>query len=293
MDWRLNLLRGTIYSVLPFSSTLRRFKRRAFPYKSESPNTRFAIADGLTLLDALARAGAPHAGTVLEMGTGWLPVIPILFRLAGYDRLILTDAEPLMDDQTIAIARESVRSRMSLIAEKLDPSADQIDAALRKPLPMAYHAPWNPADFKGDQVDAIISRCVFEHVRPDDLKQALTGFHHVLRPGGWMCHLVDNSDHWQHHNLKWSRIQFLTREGGSLMDRIADLDRHSYTNRLRHSDYVRLFRDTGWEVVSEQGEPDAKAMRDLGSLKLSRRFSAMDQRDLATLTSCFVLRKPS
>jgi len=72
---------------MPFAAVLRRQKRRIRPDRGEAPNTRFAIADGLRQLDALWAAGVGRDGVVLEMGSGWLPVIPLLFQLAGHENV--------------------------------------------------------------------------------------------------------------------------------------------------------------------------------------------------------------
>ena len=291
MNWRLRILRGTLYSQMPFVAHLRRMKRRFQPPRGESSNTPFAIGDGLRQLDCLARAGIGPGGTVLEMGSGWLPVIPFLFRIAGYERIILTDTERLMDAATIDIARESVRRRLPQVAAALGMSLAEATARLDAPFEPDYRAPWDPRDGAVRDVDLLISRCVFEHVPPAALQDCLEAFRSVVRPGGAMCHLVDNSDHWQHIHPPRSRVQFLTWPENGIVERFARLNHFGYNNRLRHSDYKAMFRRTGWTAVLDEGEADAQVLRDLPGLKLAAPFRDYDRGDLAILSSVFVVRR--
>jgi len=293
MNWRLKILRGVVHSQIPFAIPLRRFKRKIRPITEESGSTHFAVQDGIRQIACLRRAGCPMSGTFLEMGTGWLPVIPLLFFVAGFGRFILTDLERLMDDDGIAVARKALLNRLPMVAEGLGMSEAEVAARLEEPFVFEYHAPWNLIDGGADGVDVLISRCVFEHVPPAALEACLRAFRSLVKPAGWMCHVVDNSDHWQHNHLARSRVEFLTWREGGLVERFARLDQFGYTNRLRHSDYRVMFRETGWTPVLEVAVPDDKVLDDLCRLRLATPFQHYDLRDLAVLDSTFVLRPAS
>ena len=92
MGWKSTLLLDTLKAFLPFQGTLRRLKRRLFPHQKEPENNGLAFEQGLKMLSMLRRAEVNlHEQTVLELGSGWQPVIPILFYLAGCRKIILTD----------------------------------------------------------------------------------------------------------------------------------------------------------------------------------------------------------
>jgi len=278
---------------MPFAAVLRRQKRRIRPDRGEAPNTRFAIADGLRQLDALWAAGVGRDGVVLEMGSGWLPVIPLLFQLAGHERIILTDMERLMDATGIAAAKVAIGNRLDAIAPRLGLTAEAARDRLEQPFRPDYRAPWNPASSVADEVDVLISRCVFEHVPPAALRSCLSEFERIVRPGGHMCHIVDNSDHWQHIHHSRSRVEFLTWREGGMIERFARLNRYGYNNRLRHGDYLAMLRERGWNIVLEYGEPDASALGDLGRLAIAPPFKGRDHADLAVLDSLFVAQRPT
>lgn len=285
-----NIAKSAARSLVPWQSGLRRLKRRFVPYEGDFDNSQTCITDGLNQIRALRSCGIALTGVVLEFGTGWFPLIPLLMHLAGARKLVLTDVERLMDDTTVATARRLVADRLDDVAEVLEQPKDQLLARLATRFDPEYLVPWDASGHETGSVDLIISRAVFEHVPEPLLQQFMVQFHRVLRPGGAMCHLVDNSDHWQHTDRKLSRINFL-RFGNGLLWRAAQLNAHAYQNRLRHSDYLRLFEDGGFTVVLSSGEPDPKCLRDLETLPLAPAFRNRNREDLAILTSLFVLRR--
>ena len=200
----------------------------------------------------------PLDGDMLEFGTGWLPLIPKLFHLAGARSLILTDVERLMDMATIARADAILEGRINEIAAVLGRPEADLRARLRLPFNATYIAPWQAESQPDESVDLILSRAVFEHVPVKSLEAVLAQFHRILRPGGAMCHVVDNSDHWEHQDKSLSRIDFL-RYDNDLRWKIANFNMQSFQNRLRHSDYAAMFEQAGFSILHSAGEPDRYA----------------------------------
>lgn len=288
-----HLANAVIRAVLPFQAEVRRLKRRFRPYEEDPGNNAYCITNGLEQLAALRDAGVAVDGVeVLEFGTGWTPLIPLLFHLAGAQRLMLTDIDQLMDEHTIFRAREIVASRIGDAARLLGRSEEGLLASLHAPLPYDYLVPWDAALHPAESVDILISRAVLEHVPEDQLRVFLAQFRRILRPGGVMCHVVDNSDHWQHRDHSLSRVEFLRYEDDDWIWRLAQLNDQTYQNRLRHSDYERLFAEAGFTLLRSLGEPDPRCLEDLRHLSLSSRFRGRNPRDLAILGSLFVARKP-
>ena len=288
-----HLARLVLRSVLPFSAELRRLKRRFRPYEDDCGNSAMCITGGLEQLSALRACGASLNGAeVLEFGSGWHPLIPLLFHMAGARRLVLTDIERLMDEHTIARAREMVAGRIEDVVTVLEQPAAELLRRLHTPPPHDYLVPWNAAAQPPSSVDIVISRAVLEHVPEERLRFFFRQFHRILRPGGLTCHMVDNSDHWQHHDRTLSRVEFLRYEETDLVWRLAQLNTQGFQNRLRHGDYEQLMIEAGFEVIQSLGEPDPQCLEDLRRLPLGRRFHGRDNRELAILSSFFVARRP-
>jgi SAM-dependent methyltransferase len=281
-------------SIVQAYPQLRRLKRRFSGYADDPDNSNHCVTDGLAQLGALRVAGIPVAGaTVLEFGCGWLPLIPLLFHLAGADRIVLTDIERLMDAGTVERARTVVARRLAEVAAAFGAEEAALAERLRTAPPFEYQVPWDAHAHPADSVDILVSRAVLEHVPEAQLAAFLRAFHRVLRPGGAMCHVIDNSDHWQHHDEGLSPLAFLAHEERSWRWRLAQVNAQFYQNRLRHSDYARLIGAAGFRILHAAGEPDPGCLRDLSSLSLASRFAGRDPADLAVLSSLYLAEKPS
>ena len=288
--WQLQMVKRLAKSVVPFQDDVRRLKRRLVPYNDTVDNGAMALGVGLHQIRLLREAGADLTGDVLELGTGWLPIVALLFHLAGARHLVLTDIRRLMDGSTVARAKRLVAACLPQIAAEFATTAAALQARLDQPMSYRYLVPWHAAQQADCSLDIIVSRTVLEHVPADVLEDYLRQFWRVLRPGGVMCHNVDNSDHWEHQDKSIGRLNFLRYEDGPLW-RLASAS--AYQNRLRHSDYLAMFDRTGWTTALADGPPDEQCLRDLETLPLATRFRNRDPRDLAVLSSNFVVRKPA
>jgi SAM-dependent methyltransferase len=286
--WQRQLVKRAIKSVLPFQSRLRQMKRKLLPYSDTQSNGLMALTAGLYQIGLLRRAGATLTGDVLELGAGWLPIVPLLFHIAGARRLIMTDIERLMDSGTIEQARRLIGDNLAAVADAFGEREADLRSRLGQPFSYRYLVPWSPSEIASGSVDIVVSRAVLEHIPPDQMETYLHEFRRILRPSGLMSHNVDNSDHWQHQDRSISRLNFLRYDGGLLWNFASAL---GYQNRMRHSDYLALFERTGWSPVIAEGEPDARCLDDLRALPLAPAFSGRDHRDLAILSSNFVLRR--
>jgi hypothetical protein len=73
--------------------------------------------------------------------------------------------------------------------------------------------------------------------------------------------------------------------------RLFAINQLDYTNRLRHSDYLRLLNEQGFVITIDDSLPDEHAMEQLRTLPLDARFENYSVADLATLTS-YIVAKP-
>lgn len=300
MGWKRKWAKDTLKAALPFQDRLRQLKRRLVPYQTHSGFDEFTFEQGLEQVRLLAEAGAPLPGkSVLELGTGWQPLIPFLCRVAGAAHVTLTDQERLMDARTVANASAFLHERRLRIAERLGLTEVEVERRIQVPgaadletllghLHMSYLVPYEIDRTPTASVDVVTSRAVLEHVSPKLIERLLAGFARILKPGGVTCHIIDNSDHWEHKDKSISRVNFLKYDDwviGAL-----GLNVQNYQNRLRHFEYLDLFRRAGYEVLKEVGEVDDSALAALPGMKVCARYAGSPARDLAILTSYVVAR---
>src|SRR6266700_4317353 len=117
--WKIKAVKDAAKAALPFQLSLRRLKRVIRPYTDNPTNSSLALHQGLQQIDALRKAGCGISGDILELGSGWLPIIPILFQIAGARKLILTDIERLMDAHTVELAKKVIAANAARLRKIL------------------------------------------------------------------------------------------------------------------------------------------------------------------------------
>lgn len=305
MRWWLKFARGAAFGLLPCQQELRSLKRRFRPYPTAIPP--WTLEQGIRQIEALRGAGCDLRGKrVLEVGTGWQPILPLLYHLSGASEVLLVDLQRLMDRETFLGTAHHLREHSALIASRLglseveveraltlEETPDSLEAACRR-FRFDYRAPYDLTrqELPPQSVDVVYSRTVLEHIPPDVLRRLLAALLPVLKRGGYACHTIDNSDHWSHCDQSISPVNFLRYSDPAFawLCRFNPLD---YQNRLRHSEYVQIFRELGYSVEWEARDICPRAMEALATLPLSGRFRGMALDDLATIDSYFLARRPA
>jgi SAM-dependent methyltransferase len=149
-----------------------------------------------------------------------------------------------------------------------------------------YVVPFDIADLRDGSVDVLVSRAVLEHVRPDVLEPLLRECRRVLKPNGFMCHIIDNTDHYAHADRSINYVNFLRFEEWQW--RLLTVNPFHYTNRLRHSDYRALLANAGFAIAQERTFVDNRSLQALDSMRVAPRYRDRDPADLAIATSLFV-----
>ncbi len=297
--WQIDVAMNTAKAMFPFQQQLRTFKRRIKP-PAIGPQHASVISGGIDHILALEKAGCELKNKdILEIGSGWFPIIPLLLRLAGARHVHLTDEHVLMDADTLLAAVDCIRSRSEEISARLplkgslDFKAVEIDRncsleGMLCQLNFTYRAPFDPVRVM-PQVDAVVSHTVFEHIPPHVIRNLLVHVKRGLKPGGFMSHGIDNTDHRAHRDRSLNRFDFL-RYSDEVWKMLC-LNPQDYTNRLRHSDYKAIFEELKFSVILENIYCSEGGIKEVKQLRLADRFQKRDVRDLATGWSHLVLRR--
>lgn len=302
MRWQMKCVVDNVKGLVPFQAPLRRLKRRVVPYRSSFSRASYAIGEGLVQARWLREAfGSLEGKSILEIGTGWEPLVPMLFSLCGSGRVYLTDQTALLDEHTLAGGLESFRQNRQLILDGLHISQAEFDARFGGSLGSAsqfleakgfvYLAPCDcrSLPLASASLDAITSRSVFEHIPPPVIEDILKESLRLLTPGGLLCHFIDNSDHWEHVDPKISRVNFLQFSDRAFS--LTHLNGLHYQNRLRHSQYLEILQSCGFEVLRAEKRVDAGSVEALKHLSLAPRFQQFPVEDLAAIDSYLLARK--
>jgi hypothetical protein len=307
--WMFKALLQKSISLLPMSDAVNNFfqdhvTRTTNRLGTEAFETK--LRQGRRHLEEyLAAAGtaAPPA-SVLELGTGWFPIIPTVLFLAGVPRIFTMDrSDMLRQDRLIATLQRFLEyHRSGRLAEML-PHARPERMALLEEIADLCSPEARPADIlarlgidyrTGDarrlplpdhSVDFVFSNWVIGFIPEPVLAGMFTEFRRVARPGAIMSHFVDCADLYAFFDRRITPYNFLrySRRTWSLLNNGVQ-----YLNRLRVSDYRRLHRHAGFEILREDNAPGS--LEQLATVPLAAEFRAYAPEDLAVLNTWIISR---
>ena len=288
----------SILPWLPFQSSLRKLKRAIVPINRA--NAEFVLNHGTIMLASLQNSGFTFRGSaVLELGTGWQPILPIIIFLMDPDILFMVDKHRLLDEislrQTIAFLREKalfLEEKLSLssgtVEKKLCRAATlQFEEILRY-FRMEYLAPQDAVHINvpDARLDCIYSWTVLEHIPPAILTFIVKEFKRILRPGGLMVHTIDNSDHWSHKDPTITAAHFLRFEDN--VWKFFNSNPLDFQNRLRVFEYRDLFENLGFTIKTLSSNLDERALASLETMPVCSRYRGCDKKQLASVGLNFI-----
>lgn len=203
---------------------------------------------------------------VLELGTGWYPIVPTMLYLNDFKKTISIDISNWMnlDRQIIAFQKIIEYYDKGLLANYADDINPEKITILRnicknrenytidevnKLISLEYMLmDATSLNFKDGTFDLICSNNTFEHVYKEILRGILKEFKRVLKRDGVMSHFIDLSDHFAHLDSTINIYHFLRfgKKKWGLIDNSIQPQ-----NRMRWKDYLEMYAELGIEVKEE------------------------------------------
>ena len=240
------------------------------------------------------RGGGITGATIVEIGSGWDLIGGLIFHLAGADAIHAFDLRPNLDfelaRQLISIVCDDVPDEA---AESLGVPIDTLNERLRQlrraeslnelliRLGVVYHAPGDASatGLEAKSVDIVFSYGTLEHIPEDALRAILQESRRILKRDGGCYHNIGTHDHFEGAGAG-SGVNFL-RYSDWRWKLIAG-NKFAYHNRLRASDYLRMFDELGLRVTHEVRELRDEDLKALAGMKIDTKFSGRTLEDLAT-----------
>lgn len=254
----------------------------------------------------LENGGRLEGARIVEVGTGWVPLVPLGFWICGAARITTFDLNPYLHEKLFAGALRFLgahQERLTPLWQGLAPTA-QVRERLalaascagrpRELLALAgidYRAPADAAatGLPDASVDLHYSANVLEHVPPEAIVAILGEARRLLAPGGLAVHHADPSDHFAHTDPAISRIHFLRFEDRAWAR--WSHNRYAYLNRLHDSDYRCLFTVSGLDLLDCRSVLDTRLLALLeGGLSLASPFCHKPLEELARGNLTYVAR---
>jgi SAM-dependent methyltransferase len=268
-------------------------------------NIRSKVDDWALLISYLRTVDADdlECQRVMEIGSGWYPTLPICFHLAGVQHCHTADISRHMKPNLAFKMLTTIEKHLPRIGAVSGRGADAVRAQyenLREATSLedllaragiVYHAPADASNacwFADEAVDLVYSNSVLEHVPEPVIAALMREAHRVLKPEGLMVHAVGCNDHYAFFDKSISFVNYLqfTAKQWRLWN-----NRLLYQNRLRANDFIRLARESSFEVVHEARAVRPGSREALASLKIAHEFSSYATEDMVATTVDFVARK--
>lgn len=175
---------------------------------------------------------------IIEIGSGWLPIMPFLFKLELKISKI----------STYDINKHYSNKRVKLTCQYFKNLKFKTHKCLNIKLPdfIDYYPRTNIINTNiGNNFNLIYSRFVLEHVTPNDILEMHKKFYSESRDDIKIIHLISPSDHRAYSDNSLSIYDFLQYSDNDWNKIQTKFDYH---NRLRLPEYLDIFNKTGFTV---------------------------------------------
>jgi hypothetical protein len=242
--------------------------------------------------------------SVLELGTGWYPIVPIGLYLCGATDIWTFDIAPLLRRSRVeaTLQRFCDYHQQGVLAKSLPWLRPEKIARVRRALAdaktqkpesvlagMNIHALVRDASSTGldsNSIDLFVSTSVLEYIPRQVLDVMFSEFKRLSTPQAVMSHFINLLDEYCHfdkqitpHNF----IRYSERKWRFLSSPLI------WKNRLRISDYRALLTNAGYEITKELNTSGPAS--ELERVPLAPAFRGYSQADLLVLRSWLVARR--
>lgn len=161
-------------------------------------------------------------------------------------RQTVVDLNPMIDLGLV----EKVRCQLSKVVDL--PSTVKINTleALNS-YGVIYKSPYNAerTDFDDRSINACISTNTLEHIPKESILSIFSELNRILKDDGIISARIDYSDHYSHTDKNITMFNYL-----KFNDETWNKYNHNchFQNRLRHYDYLAIFKETGFAVIDEK-----------------------------------------
>lgn len=235
----------------------------------------------------------PDGKAIVEIGTGWDAINPLMLSLFGA-RIVYTydHVRHLRFDLAMNVVRQ-IKNVLPQIVEISGADAAELELRLQQLLAtrsldellkaarIVYVAPGDGAEtgLPAHSVDVVYSYAVFEHV-PESVIAAITDeARRVLVPGGLALHHIGLHDHYIHVDGSISKVNFLQYPEWAW--NLFVQNKISYHNRMREPQFLKIFAEHGARVQKKTSDMDPADLEAVKRMRVDSRFAAFTPEELA------------
>lgn len=271
MDWRLKCVALHALNCMPYAlhgATKRFITGRYF----------------LSVTDQELAAYQYHVrnfrgGRALEFGCGSDLLCALLLSHAGAAEILALDLARIASVEQVNHVIRQLRGRL----DGGWPEIRNLDSDLERRYRIHYLAPADARETKlpANSVDFFCSTSTLEHIPAVDIARILLECRRLAKPDALYSFIIDYHDHYATSDSSITRVNFYRYS--DRIWRFFNPPNH-YQNRLRHSDFVRLFEDARLVPVEIRAIIPGDSVK---GVALHRRFRSYSAEDLSALNGFF------
>jgi predicted SAM-dependent methyltransferase len=161
------------------------------------------------------------------------------------EKQIVVDLNPMIDLTLV----ENVRHQISKLVDLKSDIKIETLQKLRL-YGIEYRAPYDAAetDFNEKSIDACVSTNTLEHIPEESILSIFLELYRILKDDGIVSAKIDYSDHYAHTDKTISLLNYLKFDQNGWKKHNHNCH---FQNRLRHYDYVKIFKKCGFVVIEE------------------------------------------
>jgi hypothetical protein len=281
VNWRLKCIAFHVLARAPGGSSFYRALQR---YVTRSHLLKITPTLLRLHLFHVKQYGAVHPSRALEFGGGRSFITPLLLSHAGASEILVYDVDRL---SSAAQINDTIRQLRSLVPGEW-PEIEDCEEDLVRKYRIKYCAPGDAGatGLASGTVGFICSTSTLEHIPRPDIIRILTECMRIARSGAIFSHVVDYADHYYYGDSSISMFNFYRFSDKQW--RWFNPPNH-YQNRLRHSDYDKVFRALALKPIETHSS--VLPEQTIESVPIAAPFLHYSRSDLLTPSAYFVLER--
>jgi len=222
--------------------------------------------------------------SIIEIGSGWLPIIPYLFLYKAKSGTVHTY------DLNKHYQKKSITHFNTLFAKKHQAEIVVSNTSYSLPEQVIYYPSQDVSTSSLPKNGIVFSRFVLEHVPPEALLAMHKKFKSELEKGSYIIHFISPSDHRAFSDKSLSLqdfLQYSQQEWDGIQTKF------DYHNRLRLPQYLEIFKSLDLEVVyltSHSPKPDSPTYELFKKVKLHPDYKNYTDQELTAGSINVVLK---
>ena len=311
MKWYIKALIQNIISILPHSFSIKVYyiiQKKFGRLKTVDYLAVTRLMAGLSIWEKIIKLNInPSEKIFYELGSGKVPILPIALWLMGAKKIISIDKDLYFskdlffqfidylkynqENLSYILNNRLINERLKKLVQYPFYKNDDIRATLKENFNIEFLSIENKNQQKinSESIDFYISYSVLEHVNKKIINKILSDSKKILKKTGLQIHFIDYSDHYAQTDKKISRLNFL--KFSDWFWNIFSSNYFMYVNRLRHDDFLEIFKMNDLDVLDEEVFRDSNFLKFKKNYKINSKFANKDEKILNIIGAWIILQK--